>query len=122
MNSLSSLSSREVGLFGLQPQVQEREAPPSGDLFGAQGLGQQPGKKAPPAPPIETGLFAQKDQATINRERQAEQREKAAEKEKPTKGDVLLIEVNEKDFAKALDVSKIDDPRLEELFDTKQKK
>jgi hypothetical protein len=118
---LKAIADREVGLFGLQPQVQEREAPPSGDLFGAQGLGQQPGKKAPPAPPIETGLFAQKDQATINRERQAEQREKTAEKEKPTKGDVLLIEVNEKDFAKALDVSKIEDPRLEELFDTKQK-
>ena len=118
---LKAIADREVGLFGLQPQVQEREALPSGDLFGAQGLGQQPGKKAPPAPPIETGLFAQKDQATINRERQAEQREKAAEKEKPTKGDVLLIEVNEKDFAKALDVSKIEDPRLEELFDTKQK-
>lgn len=118
---LKAIADREIGLFGLQPQVQEREAPPSGDLFGAQGLGQQPGKKAPPAPPIKTGLFAQKDQATINRERQAEQREKTAEKEKPTKGDVLLIEVNEKDFAKALDVSKIDDPRLEELFDTKQK-
>jgi len=118
---LKAIADREIGLFGLQPQVQEREAPPSGDLFGAQGLGQQPGKKAPPAPPIETGLFAQKDQATINRERQAEQREKAAEKEKPTKGDVLLIEVSEKEFAKALDVSKIDDPRLEELFDTKQK-
>jgi len=118
---LKAIADREIGLFGLQPQVQEREAPPSGDLFGVQGLGQQPGKKAPPAPPIETGLFAQKDQATINRERQAEQREKAAEKEKPTKGDVLLIEVSEKEFAKALDVSKIDDPRLEELFDTKQK-
>jgi len=118
---LKAIADREIGLFGLQPQVQEREAPPSGDLFGVQGLGQQPGKKAPPAPPVETGLFAQKDQATINRERQAEQREKAAEKEKPTKGDVLLIEVSEKEFAKALDVSKIDDPRLEELFDTKQK-
>jgi hypothetical protein len=55
---LKAIADREVGLFGLQPQVQEREAPPSGDLFGARGLAEQPPKAAPAAPPIETGLFA----------------------------------------------------------------
>jgi hypothetical protein len=60
---VKAIADREVGLFGLQPQVQEREAPPSGDLFGARGLAEQPAKKAPAAPPTETGLFAPKEEA-----------------------------------------------------------
>lgn len=55
---IKAIADREVGLFGLQPQVQEMEAAPSGDLFGARGLAEQPARKAPEAPPVETGLFA----------------------------------------------------------------
>lgn len=53
-----AIADREREVFQLQPQVQERPAAPSGDLFGARGLAEQPAKKAPEAPPTETGLFA----------------------------------------------------------------
>jgi hypothetical protein len=49
-----------------------------------------------------------------------ESKKKESIDEKPTEGDVLLIEADESDFADALEVSDTEDPRLEELFNTKQ--
>lgn len=51
-----AIADREVDMFGLQPQVQEKEEAPTEDMFGAEGITQQPPKA--PAPPTETGLFA----------------------------------------------------------------
>jgi hypothetical protein len=90
----------ERDVFALQPSP---GAPPpaqvSGDLFGAQGMADQPARKAAPAEPTPI--------------------EEAAQGE-PTEGDVLLIEADEKDFAKALKEVEAGDPVLKALFNTKQ--
>lgn len=89
---------REV--FALQPSP---AAPPpkqvSGDMFGAADMVDQPARKASSEEPTPI-------EEAVN--------------EKPTEGDVLLIEADEKDFSRALKNAPTDDPILEELFNTKQ--
>lgn len=96
------------------PAVQA--AAPTGDLFGTVGITEQPTRAprqvgAEPSP-IEAAIEEEaKKDLTIDQE---------AVNEKPTEGDVLLIEADEKDFSRALKNAPTDDPILEELFNTKQ--
>lgn len=53
-----AIADREREVFALQPQAQEAAPPPTGDMFGATGIAQQPGKKPSYVPSGPTAIEA----------------------------------------------------------------